>query len=294
MNKKARSWCFTYNNYTEEDYARICAIDCEYLIVGKEVAPETGTRHLQGYVKFYNARYFTSIKALLGPAVHLEAAKGTPEENKEYCSKAGDYFEKGEVPRKGRRTDLEKLAKMVCDGEYEKIVTDYPKEIILHGKGLKLLKYEVDSSKVWTTIENKQVIWIYGPTGTGKTTKADEMTKDLKRYVKAGGTGKWWDGYQGQEAVILEELRPADIPDALLLQILDKRAVQIETKGGMTVLLARLIIVTTPLSPEQFWIGKPEDVKQLKRRITEEIHLTERFVDIENAQSTSLLLDEME
>lgn len=278
MNPRSEAWCFTYNNYTEEDYARICEIDCQYLIVGKEVAPETGTKHLQGYIKFYNARFFTATKALLGPGVHLEKAKGSPEENRAYCSKAGDFFEKGDVPRKGKRTDLEKLAKMVTDGHYEQIVTDYPKEIILHDRGLRALKYQVELSTIWSEIPDKQVIWIWGPSGTGKTTRAREMTQGTNRYIKVGGTGKWFDGYMGQEVAVLEELRPSDIPDSLLLQILDKWTMQVETKGGMTVWKAATVIVTTPLSPEAFWTGKPEDIKQLKRRITEEMHLTNSFV----------------
>lgn len=280
MNPRSKAWCFTYNNYTDQDYERICAIDCDYLIVGKEVAPATGTRHLQGYIKFYNARYFTATKTLLGEGVHLEAAKGTPEENKAYCSKSGDFFEKGDLPRKGRRCDLERIAQLVKEDKMEKIVTDYPKEIILHDKGLRALKYRYDLSTIWSEIPNKQVIWIWGPTGTGKTTKAREMTQGKQRYIKPGGTGKWFDGYGGEETVVLEELRPSDIPDSLLLQILDKWTVQVETKGGMTVWKAATVIVTTPLSPEDFWFGKAEDIRQLKRRITEEIHLTERFVSV--------------
>ena len=44
-------WCFTYHNYTEE----ILEIlenhkDIRFVMYGKEVCPETGTRHLQGWV----------------------------------------------------------------------------------------------------------------------------------------------------------------------------------------------------------------------------------------------------
>lgn len=278
MNPRSKSWCFTYNNYSEQDYARIIAIDCQYLVVGREVAPTTGTRHLQGYIKFYNARFFNAIKALLGEHVHLEVAKGSPQENKDYCSKSGDFYEKGDLPRKGKRSDLEALAKLVTDGHYDQIVTDYPKEIILHDKGLKALKYQVELSSIWSEIPDKQVIWIWGPSGTGKTTRAQEMTQGKSRYIKVGGTGKWFDGYMGQPVAVLEELRPSDIPDSLLLQILDKWTMQVETKGGMTIWKAATVIVTTPLSPENFWLGKPEDIKQLRRRITEEMHMTESFV----------------
>lgn len=43
---RGRSWCFTHNNYTEEDVLRYDSLKCERIVVGKEVAPTTGTPHL--------------------------------------------------------------------------------------------------------------------------------------------------------------------------------------------------------------------------------------------------------
>lgn len=42
--------CFTLNNYTEEDEQRIQAgVEFyRYAVYGRELAPTTGTRHLQG------------------------------------------------------------------------------------------------------------------------------------------------------------------------------------------------------------------------------------------------------
>ena len=69
-------------------------------LCGKEVAPTTGVHHLQGFI----AMQPTALRAsdgLVGTwkklfpflaRAHLETARGTDAQNKEYCSKTGDVF----------------------------------------------------------------------------------------------------------------------------------------------------------------------------------------------------------
>lgn len=90
MSARARSYAWTLNNPTaaEEAGLRRSAADpaCVFLCFAPEVAPNTGTPHLQGYVYFKEARTLSSAKQFISPRCHLEAAKGTPTENKTYCS----------------------------------------------------------------------------------------------------------------------------------------------------------------------------------------------------------------
>ncbi len=48
----SRRWCFTINNPTFHHEQLLQAIDCTYIVWGRERAPSTGTRHLQGFVIF--------------------------------------------------------------------------------------------------------------------------------------------------------------------------------------------------------------------------------------------------
>lgn len=75
--KKVRKWCFTLNNWTKKEYEAIKNTEkVKYMIIGKEVGKE-GTPHLQGYVRFNNARYLKAIKKLDGwKRCHLDPAKG--------------------------------------------------------------------------------------------------------------------------------------------------------------------------------------------------------------------------
>lgn len=55
MNQIVQRFCFTLNNYTEDEFNAFSTEDfCgkfKYFIVGKEVCPTTGTPHLQGFGK---------------------------------------------------------------------------------------------------------------------------------------------------------------------------------------------------------------------------------------------------
>lgn len=97
MPTRHRGFCFTWNNWTEETIATLGALETKYLCYGKEVAPGTGTRHLQGYVYWKNGKTVSAArKALLG--AHVSVAAGTPGQNRDYCSKDGDFVEFGVFP----------------------------------------------------------------------------------------------------------------------------------------------------------------------------------------------------
>lgn len=84
-----KRWCFTLNNYTDEDKKRvkeICTTEtCVFAIVGLEIG-QNGTKHMQGFIHFRMRKTFKSLQKLL-PGAHLEVAKGSDEENLVYCKK---------------------------------------------------------------------------------------------------------------------------------------------------------------------------------------------------------------
>nr|WAE42890.1 MAG: replication associated protein [Cressdnaviricota sp.] len=93
---RSRGWCYTWNNYTEAD--RLAMVEwqtqqTQCFVMGLEVG-ESGTAHLQGYVYLKNQRTFDQMKAKWGK-VHWEKAKGNPKQNRNYCTKDGNYVEGG-------------------------------------------------------------------------------------------------------------------------------------------------------------------------------------------------------
>lgn len=91
--KRLRKWCFTLNNYSEEDYEKILNYvkhkkHTKY-IIGKEVG-KNGTPHLQGYINSKSAISFDTLKNICN-SLHLEKAVASDEKNYIYCSKENNY-----------------------------------------------------------------------------------------------------------------------------------------------------------------------------------------------------------
>lgn len=82
---KGRNWCFTLNNYTDEEVEGIESWECKGVAFGKEVG-ESGTPHLQGFVHFENEVTLKACRALSSRA-HWERMRGSLAQNEAYCSK---------------------------------------------------------------------------------------------------------------------------------------------------------------------------------------------------------------
>jgi len=88
----SKRWCFTLNNYTEEEYGDILTTikeKCEIYIIGKELGENNKIPHLQGYIEFKTNR--RPIETFKIKKIHWEKAKGNRNDNFKYCSKQGDY-----------------------------------------------------------------------------------------------------------------------------------------------------------------------------------------------------------
>lgn len=85
---RSRGWSFTAN-IPEGDYDILEAgFKADYLVWQYEME---GHLHIQGYVYFNDAKTMASVKKRIfkwcGVQAHLEKARGTPAENKTYCTK---------------------------------------------------------------------------------------------------------------------------------------------------------------------------------------------------------------
>lgn len=251
MSGKARSYCFTLNNYTEDEENAIHGIDCKYLIVGREVG-ENGTPHLQGYVSFDNPRSFNSVRKLCGGRAHLERANGGPASNREYCSKGNDFFEKGTLPEEPaaqgekERERWRQAREMAMRGDWENIPDDL---YVRYQASFKRMHRE-DRAKP-NDLEQRQTygVWYHGPPRTGKSHRARTQHQPL--YLK--DINKWWDDYTGESNVLIDELAPehAGFMVGFLKRWADRWSFSGETKGGKVVLRPNLIIVTSNYSIDE-------------------------------------------
>lgn len=103
--------------------------------------------------------------------------------------------------------------------------------------------------------------WHWGVTGTGKTRQARERFPDA--YLKSNT--KWWDGYNGEEVVILDEMTPNTIGSWHIKQWSDHYPFSAETKGGSVRIRPKVIIITSNYSIRECY-SDPRDYEAIERR----------------------------
>lgn len=262
MNTRSRGWCFTCNNYTDDDIVMINDVSSlsQYLIYGKEVAG-TGTPHLQGYIYFENAKSFSKVQKIMPRGTHLETQKGTAVEASDYCKKENEFKEFGTLPAQGKRSDIDLIKEAVASGRGMREIVDLTNSYQSIKMAEVLLKYK-EKPRSFKPI----VKWFYGSTGTGKTKTAYELLGE-DMYV-AMATGKWWEGYDAHKKVLIDDMRGDFMKFHELLRLLDRYAYKVETKGGSRQFLADEIIITSCFHPKDLFNTR-EDIHQLIRRIDE-------------------------
>jgi hypothetical protein len=273
--RRYKVWCFTINNYTEEDVEKMRGLGSnpgtKYLVFGRECG-ESGTKHLQGYVSLCSGRRFDCVKGMLGDRAHIERAKGSAGQNRTYCTKDGDFEEFGQVPkspgRGGREAAeqrvMETLDRIRAEGTAAAVAAD-PFLFVRHQRLEHVALLLSDKGRRST---KPAVFWLHGRTGVGKTRFVLEQFPSA--YVKMNGN-KWWDGYTQDDVVVLDDFRELDMPFNMLLRLLDRYPMMVEKKGGVVNFNSRIIFVTCCEPPEQLYQGTDECIEQLTRRIDKTI-----------------------
>lgn len=270
--KQSRNWCFTdfelidfepiYNEY--KDIIR-------YICWGKETCPKTQKLHHQGWIQFINKKTMGGVKRILKTKkIHLENCRGNEYDNTKYCKKDNNYKEFGKFICQGERTDLETIKKKIDEGaSMKKIADDHFGDFIRYHKGFEKYKQlvERESYPKWRNIK---VTLISGPTGCGKT----KMAMKKAQYKIEGNSLNWWDGYEGQNTICIDEYNN-DIPITKLLNLLDGYQLRLPIKGGFTYANWNKLYITTNLV-KLHENAKEEHINALNRRITKHINLWDK------------------
>lgn len=118
----SKNWCFTLNNYSDEDITRLSNLVASepkvlYIIFGKEVG-DSGTPHLQGFLSLQQRMRLGPLKRIVSPRAHLKTARNVFA-SIQYCKKDNDWVEFGTMsPGQGKRNDIEDFKKAVKEGMF--------------------------------------------------------------------------------------------------------------------------------------------------------------------------------
>jgi len=267
---RGKAWVFTVNNYSPSSLKDLEPTQYEYLVYGREEAPGTGTKHLQGYVVFKDRKRRTQVSKVL-PGAWLQAAKGSPKEASDYCKKGGDFVEEGVLPEgltgaaSASRAAKSKWDAIKLQAQLGDIESIEGSAYVQHYRTLQQIAS--DHCPRATDLDDVCGIWYVGPPGCGKSHAARALVPDY--YLKP--MNKWWDGFNPRvhECVVLEDL---DLEQVFMGHYLknwaDKWSFAAEKKGSTTQIRPKQIVVTSNYTIEQIWHSDASMVQALRRRFT--------------------------
>lgn len=227
VRSRSARWTFTVNNPC--DWRPLWRPGpMAYLVWQLERGAEGQTPHIQGYVRFAARKDLRAAKNCINCVhAHMEVARGTEEQNREYCTKEETRLEAGEEHgefqadqgKQGRRSDLEAIADKIKKGvTLKEIAKDHPSDYIRYHTGLAVYAEMVGPSPALARPLEILVLW--GPSATGKTHRAMHLMPDA--YVVVGCGRDPFGRYTGEKDLLLDEFQAEDWKLPVLLRILDK------------------------------------------------------------------------
>lgn len=286
--KQIRSFVFTYNNYESDTANKILdSFELRYGIIGAEIS-STGTPHLQGFIQLANRKTLKGVGGMF--PWHVEPLKGTPEQAIAYCKKGLQAHEEWEAlgvdgPQYGYQAQLWERGSP-CSGPAGKtkgedrwrdiyrqaLSVDHPLvELGEHFPG-EFVRYfrnlaQIRQSSLLNYQGLRSCYFIYGAAGVGKSRFCHENFPNA--YIKDACT-RWWDDYQGEEVVIMDEL---ELQMASLGHYLkrwsDRYRIRGEVKGGHINLGFKVFLVTSNVPLAEICHGDGVLYSALSRRFTE-------------------------
>ncbi len=284
---QARRWCFTVFEANLKEHGTLSAWfswlkvqnfpGCKYIVAQLELAA-TERLHVQGYIHFTGQKRRLSVNNILHlQNLHLEMAKGTPSDNRAYCTEADkrlcdtEPFEFGECPG-GQGSKLAAVAAMIKAKGLKRAIEESPATYITNGRGMRDLDRFYKRQKVRPN--DVHVIVVNGDSGSGKTWWANMLydpghTFTMPAVPKNGAA--WFDGYDDERTVVLDEFS-GRVEYELFKNLCDAIPLQVPVKGDYTPAMWDTLIITTNNHPCT-WYGNDVDpwgldtVSPVQRRI---------------------------
>lgn len=282
---RGKYWICTYfpsgEEFKDEPRPVYDPLFIKYLRANPEICPDTERFHWQICAVTHNRVRLRQLQSMLqiGNA-HCQLAI-TPEAVRDYCSKEEtkavgyepiEFGEWPDGPTRGRRTDLSRVTDSIRQGlTIREIASNFPEPFVRYYRGFERLRhYQQLPRRDKPTVE---IHW--GITGAGKTKQVFDRFDQEEIYCK-DPESIWWDGYDGQEVVLVDdfygrEQAPAGMSYAYLLRLCDRYPLTVQVKGGYTQFNPKFIIFTSNKDPNTWW-GLFEDTSAFFRRVDRIVH----------------------
>nr|WAE42609.1 MAG: replication associated protein [Cressdnaviricota sp.] len=299
---RAKNWCLTWNNpridgevFEDCDLPDMVDTDgIKYMTWQCEIGEKDFTPHWQIYVEYEKRVRFGVIKKAF-PKCHIERRKGTQAQARDYCRKedtriegiGNGPFEWGEfkADNRGERTDIIEALETLQDSKSMKqVAAKHGPAYVKFNRGFE--KYQGIRKLYEVRRHRTELFILWGTPNSGKTWDAQHYKgEDHTFTLEAPNSEKgsvWWDGYEGEEVVVIDEFdKHSFLPLGELLKLADNAPKRVQIKGGSVPFLAKRIYICANEAKETWWKGQiitPAMMEALDTRITEEIQYTKAYV----------------
>lgn len=232
----------------------LSTMDFEYYISGKQVFDDG--KCINSYIVFIDRITYPTIEKLFPTAIYIKQLNyregARPEQiRQDIINKSVSYKEEGILPIIGPKATSNKWNETKQLAMTNNLDDIDAKIFICNYAALKRIASDyrpVPKDLDW--IDNPPNEWIYGDTGTGKSTKA--RGENPGHYLKM--LNKWWENYNDEEVVVIEDIGMTHnfIGDFMKIWA-DKYGFRAEVKGLSIVLRPQKIVVTSNYHPKQIW-----------------------------------------
>lgn len=289
---QSRKWQITLNFKSKKqiDHAAIKKELSEikpiqYYCMADEIGLQEKTPHTHIFIACSSPVRFSTIKRHF-PNGHLEQVRASCEENKSYIGKSGDkwqndpksdtsikgtFEEWGEMPveRQGARSDLDFLYQLVKDGKSNFEILAENSDYLLRLTDIERVRQTVRAEEFRAKFREMQVTYLWGRTGAGKT----RFIMEREGYAAVYRVTEYehpFDGYAGQETLVLDEYR-SQLKISELLNLLDGYPLELRCRySNKTACFTTVYIISNLALFAQYPViqyEQPETWQALLRRI---------------------------
>lgn len=225
-NTQSRKWILTINNPIEKELGHheiVTEIEkirsCMYYCMSDEIGGKERTYHTHIFIACNSGVRFSTMKNRF-PTAHIEMARGTCQQNRDYVFKQGKYeaekgntkvpntqLENGEIPleRQGSRNDLNDLYDMLKNGLSDYEIFEEDASYILKVDMLEKVRQRIKQQDFKNTLCKVEVSYVWGIAGSGKTHMIMNEFGFENVYRVTNYSRGCFDSYSGQDVIVFEE-----------------------------------------------------------------------------------------
>lgn len=286
--RQTKYWCFTDNNYPEDMNYGFLTEHVEYCVYQLEKGEENERLHMQGTVIFKRYLRFNDVKRIFTTNPHIEMCRSISASIK-YCTKeetrvSGPFFigvkpDLEKIDRrmtKGKSLDsylaVDKLKLLIDQGlDYTEIYELYPDDTRKHST---YVQEKIKKRKINKYTRPDVIRYVYGPPGCGKSSLIRMMCKsENKEYFIHDMSNKFYDGYNKQTVVILEELLTGKVKINEHNMLMNGDIKKLPIKGSSVDSYIKELVYISNFDIYTL-SGNAIQIEAFKRRITEQLTFT--------------------